>query len=231
MPKSTFNTKSCTSAKIPCKTPTTSKPSSANTSPKKAIPHRSPTKTVTTKPVTIPLASVSKHLPLERQGTFTKEESSMPAEDLPVPDHKTSIPQYTKVISPTKPGPNTSPSRLPQLSRPSKTASVESKIANLWKKVEATKKQPCKPDKRVWIESDKIEAPKLIRSSTFEGQPKQVSNALKQKSAIGIKVSHIPSLRPMSTPAKISGAQTNAVKKPTNTTRVFTRKQINRQVN
>ncbi|XP_061704312.1 adenomatous polyposis coli protein-like isoform X3 [Cydia pomonella] len=105
---------------------------------------------------------------------------------------------------------------------------VESKIASLWKKVEQTKKVIAKPDKRVWIESDKSEQPKLIRSSTFEGQPKQaqVSTAPKQKTAIGIKVSQIPSLRPKSTPSKITAP---SVKKPV-TTRVFTRKPANGQV-
>ncbi|XP_059054528.1 adenomatous polyposis coli protein-like [Achroia grisella] len=279
-------------AKTPNKTPTSSKTPSANTSPKKSLINKSPSKTAPQKPISVPLVA-TKPLPLERQGTFTKEESTVPPEDLPKPDKK-NVPRLAKVSSPTKPNPNTSPSRLPQLSRysrpqanrsnptkqPSKVSNikrqseplmknspsnhslqsnesgktvtlgsrasrqgstssvnsvqsskakeVESKIANLWKKVEQNKKQPTKPDKRVWIESDKTETPKLIRSSTFEGQPKQsqVSSAPKQKSAIGIRVSQIPSLRPKSTPAKPTNQA--SVKKPVNS-RIFTRKPINGQ--
>lgn len=286
--------KPTTSAKLPNKTPSTSKTPSANTSPKKSIPNRSPTKLAQQKPVTIPLSGSSKQLPLERQGTFTKEESTVPPKDLPVPSGK-SVPQYGKASSPTKSAANTSPSRLPQLNRYSRPAAksaqatqskpaakvtkrpaetpmrnspsnhslqsndsgktvtlasrgsrqgstssvnsvqsskatkdVESKIASLWKRVEQSKKQPTKPDKRVWIESDKVETPKLIRSSTFEGQPKQsqVSSGPKQKSAIGIRVSQIPSLRPKSTPARAPAAP----KKPANA-RVFARKPINGQIN
>ncbi|KAL0881341.1 hypothetical protein ABMA27_001221 [Loxostege sticticalis] len=297
-PKTATNVKAHASAKTPNRTPSTSKPPSANTSPKKSIPNRSPTKIAQQKPVSIPLSTPAKPLPLERQGTFTKEESTVPPKDLPVPDRKSTVPQYGKATSPTKPtASNTSPSRLPQLNRysrppatkaqtkpapkaankrPAETAmknspsnhslqsndsgktvtlasrgsrqgstssvnsvqsskntkDVESKIASLWKRVEQTKKQPSKPDKRVWIESDKTETPKLIRSSTFEGQPKQsqVSSAQKQKSAIGIRVSQIPSLRPKSTPAKIGAPSTSTAKKPANT-RVFARKQFNGQLN
>ncbi|RVE44291.1 hypothetical protein evm_011015 [Chilo suppressalis] len=293
-PKTVVNTKP--NAKIPSKTPTVSKPPSANTSPKKSIPHRSPTKAVQQKTVPIPLSGSSKPLPLERQGTFTKEESTVPPKDLPVPEKRTCVPQY-KASSPTKPI-NTSPSRLPQLNRYSRpgaasakgnqkpatktvagkrpseatmknspsnhslqsndsgktvtlasrssrqgstssvnsvhstknTKDVESKIANLWKRVEQSKKQPSKPDKRVWIESEKTETPKLIRSSTFEGQPKQAqAGAPKQKSAIGIRVSQIPSLRPKSTPAKIGTNAASTARKPVG--KVFARKPVNGQVN
>ncbi|XP_047997188.1 adenomatous polyposis coli protein-like [Leguminivora glycinivorella] len=275
------------SAKAPSKTPSTSKPPSANTSPKKTL-NKSPSK-IAQKAVAIPLVA-GKPLPLERQGTFTKEESSVPAKNVPVPvaEKKPIVSRYAK----TAPKPavnNTSPSRLPQLNRYAKpplkkggsterpapkpksamrnsasnhslqsndsaktvtlasrgsrqgsTSSVnsvqsskinakdvESKIASLWKKVEQTKKVIAKPDKRVWIESDKTEQPKLIRSSTFEGQPKQaqVSTAPKQKTAIGIKVSQIPSLRPKSTPPK---ATAPVAKKPV-TARVFARKPANGQ--
>ncbi|XP_049870471.1 adenomatous polyposis coli protein isoform X2 [Pectinophora gossypiella] len=274
--------------------PSTSKPSSATTSPKKSIPNRSPTKIaqVQQKPIAIPLVG-AKPLPLERQGTFTKEESTIPPKDLPVPDKKTNVPRMSKVTTPTKATANTSPSRLPQpnrFSRPpltkansnpkqtkttntrrpsdsriknsasnqslqsndsartvtlnrgsrqgstssvnsqsskTNTKDVESKIASLWKKVEQTKKQPAKADKRVWIESDKPEPPKLIRSFTFEGQPKnQVPTAPKQKSAIGIKVSQIPSLKPKSSTSKVG--QPSSPKKQI-TTRVFTRKPLNGQ--
>ncbi|XP_063367316.1 adenomatous polyposis coli protein-like [Cydia amplana] len=271
------------SAKAPSKTPTTSKPPSANTSPKKTL-NKSPSK-IAQKAVAIPLVA-GKPLPLERQGTFTKE-SSVPAKNLPVPvaEKKPIVSRYAKTAP--KPAVNTSPSRLPQLNRYSKpplkkggssekpapkpksamrnsasnhslqsndsaktvtlasrgsrqgstssvnsaqsskinSKDVESKIASLWKKVEQTKKVISKPDKRVWIESDKTEQPKLIRSSTFEGQPKQaqVSTAPKQKTAIGIKVSQIPSLRPKSTPSKVTAP---SVKKPV-ITRVFTRKPAN----
>ncbi|XP_060802136.1 adenomatous polyposis coli protein isoform X2 [Amyelois transitella] len=277
--------KAHTSAKTPNKTPVASKAPSANTSPKKSLANRSPTKTAQQKSIAVPLGA--KPLPLERQGTFTKEESTVPPKDLPVPDRKGSVPRLGKPTSPTKPA-NTSPSRLPQFSRysrptapkagqsktlgktphkkpepamknspsnhslqsnesgktvtlasrgsrqgstssvnsvqSSKTKDVESKIANLWKKVEQAKKQPTKPDKRVWIESDKTEPPKLIRSSTFEGQPKQsqMPTAPKQKSAIGIRVSQIPSLRPKSTPARSAPSTT---KKPTNS-RTFSRKPV-----
>ncbi|CAH0752206.1 unnamed protein product [Diatraea saccharalis] len=296
-PPKTVNNPLKSNVKIPNKPSAVSKPASANTSPKKSIPHKSPTKGVQQKPVSIPLTGSSKPLPLERQGTFTKEESTVPPKDLPVPDKKSYVPQY-KATSPTKPV-NTSPSRLPQLNRYSRpagaavkgnqkpttkttttkrstettmknspsnhslqsndsgktvtlasrssrqgstssvnsvqssknTKDVESKIANLWKKVEQSKKQPAKADKRVWIESDKTDTPKLIRSSTFEGQPKQSQvSAPKQKSAIGIRVSQIPSLRPKSTPAKISTHAAGTAKKPT-ATKVFARKQINGQVN
>ncbi|KAI8421244.1 hypothetical protein MSG28_008301 [Choristoneura fumiferana] len=278
--------KAQTSAKASSKPPTASKPPSANTSPKKTL-NKSPSKTAQQKTVAIPLVA-GKPLPLERQGTFTKEESSVPAKDLPVPDKKPAVSRYAKT-PPKSAANNTSPSRLPQLnrytrpplkksgsgdkpppkntkptmrnsasnhslhsndsaktvtlasrgSRQGSTSSVnsvqsskisakdvESKIANLWKKVEQSKKVTAKPDKRVWIESDKTETPKLIRSSTFEGQPKQtVPTAPKQKTAIGIKVSQIPSLRPKSTPSKISAP---TVKKPA-LSRVFTRKPANGQ--
>ncbi|XP_026498463.2 adenomatous polyposis coli protein-like isoform X2 [Vanessa tameamea] len=274
--------KAQTSAKTPSRVSTASK--THTTSPKKAVPNKSPSKVVQ-KPISIPPAP-AKPIPLVRQGTFTKEESSVPAKDLPVPDKKATGSRAGTAVSPTKQPANISPSRLPQFnrSRPSmskptkqskqstsakrnsepamknspsnhslqsndsgrtivlargsrqgstssvnsvtssKTKDVESKIANLWKKVEQTKKLPAKNDKRVWIESDKTETPKLIRSSTFEGQPKQsqVSTATKQKSAIGIRVSQIPSLRPKSTPTKTT-SQSNVGKKPT-TTRTFLRK-------
>ncbi|XP_052740050.1 adenomatous polyposis coli protein isoform X2 [Bicyclus anynana] len=270
---STSSSKAHTSAKPPPKTTPATK-TSANTSPKKTALNKSPSK-LSPKPTTPPV--VSKPIPLVRQGTFTKEESCVPAKDLPISDKKP-ISRVGTATSPTKAGPNTSPSRLPQFNRArpssstsktnkpatqnaskrhseptmknsasnhslqsndsgktivlargsrqgstssvnsissSKTKEVESKIANLWKKVEQTKKLPAKSDKRVWIESDKTETPKLIRSSTFEGQPKQqVSTATKQKSAIGIRVSQIPSLRPKSTPSK-STSQSNVNKKPT----------------
>lgn len=285
--------KAYTSAKTPSK-PSTSKAPSANTSPKKSLPSKSPTKIGQQKVVAIPLVA-AKPLPLERQGTFTKEESTVAPKDLPMPDRKCSVPRAGKASTPTKPGVTTSPSRLPQLnrySRPTLTKSnsnpkqtkfaavkrssepaiksstsnhslqsndsgktvtltkasrqgstssvnsqssktnakdVESRIASLWKKVEQTKTQPKKQDKRVWIESDKTEPPRLIRSSTFEGQPKQsqMSTAPKQKSAIGMKVSQIPSLRPKSTPARVG--QGSPSKKPTNS-RVFARKPVNGQV-
>lgn len=284
-PKTSSTVKAHTSAKLPNKS--ASKPPSNNTSPKKPTPNKFTTKTTLQKPVTIPPVA-SKPLPLERQGTFTKEESSVPTEVLPVPEKKANIPKTSKVTSPTKPV-NTSPSRLPQFNRYSrppvaksnqvktttkvtkkpepmmknsasnhslqsnesgktitiasrcsrqgstssvnsiqspKAKEVESKISNLWRKVEQAKKQPVKVDKRVWIESDKSDPPRLIRSSTFEGQPKptQVPTAPKQKSAIGIRVSQIPSLRPKST-SKV--AQTNP-KKATNS-RVFARKHVNGQ--
>lgn len=278
--KSLNPVKAHTSAKTPKPVPRTQ---SANTSPKKSLP-RSPTK-IQQKPICIPPVA-TKPLPLERQGTFTKEESSVPAKDLPVPDKKTPVPRLAKTAPPTKA--NTSPSRLPQFnrSRPpaakttpakatttritkksepvmknspsnhslqsnesgktitiasrssrqgstssvnsiqsSKTNSkdIESKIASLWKKVEQAKKLPAKAEKKVWIDADKAEPPKLIRSSTFEGQPKaQVSSAPKQKTSIGIRVSQIPSLRPKSTPSKSS---TQAPAKKTNT-RVFARKPV-----
>lgn len=270
--------------------PLASKVQNANTSPKKSLP-KSPTK-AQQKPICIPPVA-TKPLPLERQGTFTKEESSVPAKNLPVPDKKPSVPRLAKTITPTKS--NTSPSRLPQFNRSkpstakatqskqmtnrttkkseptmknspsnhslqsnesgktitiasrnsrqgstssvnsvhsSKTNSkdIESKIASLWKKVEQAKKLPAKAEKKVWIEADdKAKPPKLIRSSTFEGQPKaQVSSAPKQKTSIGIRVSQIPSLRPKSTPSKpISPA--NTAKKPTNA-RVFARKPLAGQV-
>lgn len=277
-PKPSTSYKAQTSAKSLTKTP-----SSANTSPKKSLPNRSPTKIAQQKPISIPPVA-TKPLPLERQGTFTKEESSVPARDLPVPDKKTTTPRLTKSAPQTKA--NTSPSRLPQFNRysrppttkapnksPTKVArkpetsmrnspsnhslqsnesgktitiasrssrqgstssvnsiqstskasakDIESKISSLWKKVEQAKKQPPKADKRVWIEGDETKPPRLIRSSTFEGQPKAlVSAAAKQKSAIGIRVSQIPSLRPKSIPNKPTQAP---AKKPTSA-RVFTRK-------
>ncbi|KAF9406291.1 hypothetical protein HW555_013279 [Spodoptera exigua] len=287
-PKPTNPVKAHTSAKTP--KPSVPKASSANTSPKKSLP-KSPTK-LQQKPICIPPVA-TKPLPLERQGTFTKEESSVPAKDLPVPvpDKKTTTPRSTKGPTPNKN--NTSPSRLPQFNRTrpppakanqpkpstsrvtkkpesmmknspsnhslqsnesgktitiasrssrqgstssvnsiqsSKTNSkdIESKIASLWKKVEQAKKLPAKAEKKVWIEADKTEPPKLIRSSTFEGQPKaQVSSAPKQKSAIGIRVSQIPSLRPKSTPSKAAGPVNSA--KKTNT-RIFTRKPAGGQI-
>ncbi|KAJ0177592.1 hypothetical protein K1T71_006465 [Dendrolimus kikuchii] len=284
-PKTSSVVKAHTSAKVPIKS--ASKPPSTNTSPKKPMPNKLATKTVQQKPITIPPVA-AKPLPLERQGTFTKEESSVPPEELPVPDKKANVPKCSKATTPTKPT-NTSPSRLPQFGRYSrppvaksnqikpatkvtkkpeptmknsasnhslqsnesgktitiaskgsrqgstssvnsiqspKTKEVESKISNLWRKVEQAKKQPTKVDKRVWIEGDKNDPPKLIRSSTFEGQPKltQVPTAPKQKSAIGMRVSQIPSLRPKSTPK----TQQTSTKKPTNT-RVFARKQVNGQ--
>lgn len=284
--------KAHTSAKTPNK-PSPSKPPSANTSPKKSLPSKSPTKIGQQKAIAIPLVA-AKPLPLERQGTFTKE-STVPPKDLPVPDRKSSVPRAGKASTPTKPGVTTSPSRLPQLNRYSRTTltksnsnpkqtkltatkrpsepsiknsasnlslqssesgktvtltrgsrqgstssvnsqssktntkDVESRIASLWKKVEQSKTQPKKPDKRVWIDSDKTEPPRLIRSSTFEGQPKQsqMTTTPKQKSAIGMRVSQIPSLRPKSTPARVG--QGSPTKKPTNS-RVFTRKPVNGQV-
>ncbi|XP_038221638.1 adenomatous polyposis coli homolog [Zerene cesonia] len=252
----------------PIKTPP--KATSANSSPKKTAPSKPPTKTAQ-KTIAIPAAASTKPLPLVRQGTFTKEESSVPPKNLPVPETKIATPRGS-ATSPVKSVANTSPSRLPQFSRnrppmakttnqpkqtktsarrssesamknsPSnhslqsndsgktivlargsrqgstssvnsisspKSKDVESKIANLWKKAEQTKKLPAK---KVWIESDKTETPKLIRSSTFEGQPKQtVTTATKQKSAIGIRVSQIPSLRPKSVPAP---KPTGSAKKP-----------------
>lgn len=289
-PKLTNPVKAFSSAKTP--KPSTSKTTSANTSPKKSLP-KSPTK-LQQKPICIPPVA-TKPLPLERQGTFTKEDSSVPAKDLPVPvpDKKTTVPRPTKAPVPSKN--NTSPSRLPQYNRtrlpPAKpnqnqikpstsrvtkrsepamknspsnhslqsnesgktitiasrssrqgsTSSVnsvqstknnskdiESKIASLWKKVEQAKKLPAKAEKKVWIEADKTEPPKLIRSSTFEGQPKaQVPSAPKQKTAIGIRVSQIPSLRPKTAPSKAAN-QVNGSKK-TNT-RVFARKPVSGQV-
>ncbi|KAJ2947249.1 hypothetical protein O0L34_g16958 [Tuta absoluta] len=276
-------------------TKSASKPPSASSSPKKSIPTKTPSK-IAQKPITIPLvAATAKPLPLERQGTFTKEESTIPPKDLPIP--KTNVPRMTKATTPTTPTANKSPSRLPQpnrYSRPpltkaksqqnskqtkpmtstrrqseasiknspstqslqsndsgktvtlnkssrqgstssvnsqqssSKTKSkdVESKIANLWKKVEQCKTQPAKPDKRIWIESDKPETPKLIRSSTFEGQPKsQVPTAPKQKTAIGMRVSQIPSLRGKPGQSKTGPS---SPKKVANT-RIFTRKPVNGQ--
>ncbi|CAG9858226.1 unnamed protein product [Phyllotreta striolata] len=48
---------------------------------------------------------------------------------------------------------------------------VTSKIANLWKKIEDSKKQPPKQDTRVWIQPDiEKEPPRLIRSNTFENK-------------------------------------------------------------
>lgn len=289
-PKLTPSTKGLTK---PVKAQTSAKPKtppskmpSAHTSPKKSIPNKSPTKIAHQKPIAIPLAP-AKPLPLERQGTFTKEETSVPLKDLPVPDKKANV-RMTKATSPTKP--NTSPSRLPQFNRRppmtkansapkpkpattkresamknspsnhslqsndsgktitltrgsrqgstssvnsqnSKTNSkdVESKIASLWKRVEQTKKQPNKTDKRVWIECDKPEIPKLIRSSTFEGQPKQtVSTAPKQKTAIGMRVSQIPSLKPKAAPSKVVQTAGPSAKKPVNS-RVFARKPVSGQ--
>ncbi|XP_050562867.1 adenomatous polyposis coli protein-like isoform X1 [Spodoptera frugiperda] len=287
-PKPTNPVKAHTSAKTP--KPSVTKASSATTSPKKSLP-KSPTK-LQQKPICIPPVA-TKPLPLERQGTFTKEESSVPAKDLPVPvpDKKTTAPRPSKGPTPNKN--NTSPSRLPQFNRTrapptkvsqpkpstsrvtkrpeptmknsasnhslqsnesgktitiasrssrqgstssvnsiqsSKTNSkdIESKIASLWKKVEQAKKLPAKAEKKVWIEADKTEPPKLIRSSTFEGQPKaQVSSAPKQKSAIGIRVSQIPSLRPKTAPSKPAGPVNSA--KKTNT-RIFTRKPAGGQI-
>ncbi|XP_063893971.1 adenomatous polyposis coli protein isoform X2 [Helicoverpa armigera] len=286
-PKLTNPVKAHTSAKT--SKPSVSKTPSANTSPKKSLP-KSPTK-VQQKPICIPPVA-TKPLPLERQGTFTKEDSSVPTQDLPVPvpDKKTAVPKAAKAPTPNKN--NTSPSRLPQFNRTrpppakssqpkpstsrvtkkpestmknspsnhslqsnesgktitiasrssrqgstssvnsiqsSKTNSkdIESKIASLWKKVEQAKKLPAKAEKKVWIEADK-EPPKLIRSSTFEGQPKaSVPSAPKQKSAIGIRVSQIPSLRPKTVPSKPAGPVNSA--KKTNT-RVFTRKPVNGQI-
>lgn len=285
-PKPSSSLKAQTSAKPLSKVPTAPKASSANTSPKKSLPNRSTTKIVQQKAVSIPPVAI-KPLPLERQGTFTKEESSVPAKDLPVPDKK-NAPRLTKSAPQTKA--NTSPSRLPQFNRysrppstknlnksPTKVArkpetsmrnsasnhslqsnesgktitiasrssrqgstssvnsiqstskasakEIESKISSLWKKVEQAKKQPPKVDKRVWIESDKTDPPRLIRSSTFEGQPMTqttVSTSTKQKSAIGIRVSQIPSLRPKSTPNK----PTQAAAKKQNT-RVLAKKPLN----
>lgn len=285
--------KAQTSAKTPSK-PSTSKPPSANTSPKKSLPNRSPTKLNQQKAIAIPLVA-TKPLPLARQGTFTKEESTVPPKDLPMPDRKSSGPRVGKASTPTKPSVTTSPSRLPQLNRYSRatltksnsnprqtkfpankrssepsiksstsnhslqsndsgktvtltrasrqgstssvnsqsskanTKDVESRIASLWKKVEQSKTQPKKPDRRVWIDSDKTEPPKLIRSSTFEGQPKQsqMSTAPKQKSAIGMRISQIPSFRPKSTPAKVG--QGSPSKKPA-ISRVFSRKPVSGQI-
>ncbi|CAK1543783.1 unnamed protein product [Leptosia nina] len=264
-PKASTSSKANSNPKT-VKTPP--KAPSANSSPKKSIPIKPLTKT-TQKVLSIPPVT-SKPVPLVRQGTFTKEESSVPPKNLPIPETKI-VSSTRGVTSPVKSLANTSPSRLPQFSRtrpstsktnqpkqtktsvkrnentmknsasnhslqsndsgktivlarssrPGSTSSinsisspkqkdVESKIANLWKKAEQTRKLPSKTDKKVWIESDKTETPKLIRSSTFEGQPKQTVTTTKQKSAIGIRVSQIPSLRPKSTPA----AKTSSVKKP-----------------
>ncbi|KOB75358.1 Adenomatous polyposis coli protein [Operophtera brumata] len=293
MPKSApskgpSTSKAQTGAKTPNKTPVSSKSPSANTSPKKSIPNRFPTKLAQVKAIAIPPVA-TKPLPLERQGTFTKEESSVPAKDLPVTDKKLA-PTFQRFA---KPAPvakaNTSPSRLPQLNRytrptakapaksPTKVAKkpeptmrnsasnhslqsnesgktitiasrssrhgstssihsvqstrtkdVESKIANLWKKVEQAKKSPAKADKRVWIESDKTEQPRLIRSSTFEGQPKETKVSTKQKTAIGIRVSQIPSLKPKSVSKPAQSTPSTSGKKCS--TRVFARKPVNGQV-
>lgn len=98
------------------------------------------------------------------------------------------------------------------------TKDVTSKIANLWKKIEQSKKTSTKPDTRVWItngsssstsqdteESEPVVTPcvvptkgKLIRSSTFEGSPKAESSIpppAKQKSSIAIRVSPSPNLK------------------------------------
>nr|XP_032516216.1 uncharacterized protein LOC116769282 [Danaus plexippus plexippus] len=275
-PKSAPTQKPTTSKTVGVKAPTKTAVTSKvlpTTSPKKTALNKSPSK-LAQKPTNAP--SSSKPAPLVRQGTFTKEESSVPAKDLPVPSKKSVGTRPGTATSPTKTLANTSPSRLPQFNRTrtstakpntkqnsakrasepimknspsnhslqsndsgktivlargsrqgstssvnsvasSKTKEVESKIANLWKKVEQTKKLPAKADKRVWIDSDKAETPKLIRSSTFEGQPKlsPVSTATKQKSAIGIRVSQIPSLRPKTTPGR-AASQTNVNKKPAN---------------
>lgn len=281
---STNASKILISAKIPNKP--TSKPPSANTSPKKSAPNKSPMKTVPQKPISTP-AVTTKPLPLQRQGTFTKEDSTVPAKDLPVPEKTTNVPMLAKTTVLNKAG-NTSPSRLPQpnrfsrppvaktqkpvnkvpkrnepimknspsnhslqsnesgktitiisrTSRQSSTSSVNSitsksnardSDSRAGRKInDHARRQPNKPDKKICIDRDKAEPPKLIRSSTFEGQPKtnQVSSAPKQKSAIGMRVSQIPSLRPKSTPGKI--LQTSA-KKPTNT-KVFSRKQVNGQM-
>lgn len=287
--KGPSTSKAQTGAKTPNKTPVASKSPSANTSPKKSIPNRSPTKVAQVKAITIPNVA-TKPLPLERQGTFTKEESSVPAKDLPVPDKKpaSTFQRFAKPAPIAKA--NTSPSRLPQLNRytrptaskaPSKsptkvakkpeptmrnsasnhslqsnesgktitiasrssrqgstssvnsiqssrTKDVASKIANLWKKVEQVKKTPTKPDKRVWIESDKTEQPRLIRSSTFEGQPKETKVSTKQKTAIGIRVSQIPSLKPKCA-SKLTPTPSTSGKKSTST-RMFARKPVNGQV-
>ncbi|CAH2040150.1 unnamed protein product, partial [Iphiclides podalirius] len=254
-------------------------------SPKK-LPNRSPTKTAQKTTATVS-APASKPLPLTRQGTFTKEDSTVPPKDLPEPDQKTPPPQTAKTATISKA--NTSPSRLPQLSRyarpplaktstntgkqqkpnvkrtaepamknspsnhslqsndsgktiilargsrqgstssvnsipsaKSSTRDVESKIANLWRKTDRRT-----ANKKVAIDG-KAEPPKLIRSSTFEGQPKlsQIA-APKQKTAIGMRVSQIPSLRPKSTPAKASTA-TSSSKKPAN--RTFAKKQTSGQI-
>ncbi|CAF4817210.1 unnamed protein product [Pieris macdunnoughi] len=242
----------------PIKTPP--KVPSTNSSPKKSVPSKSLTKTAQ-KSSAAP--SAGKSAPLVRQGTFTKEESSVPPKNLPIPEAKTT-PSARIATSPMKPSANTSPSRLPQFNRPraqtskatpqpkqTKTSArrnetalknspssqslqsndsgktvvlargsrqgsassvhsipspkqkdVESKIANLWRRAEQTRKLPARSDRKVWIESDETEAPKLIRSSTFEGRPERaISTATKQKTAIGIRVSQIPSPRPKSTPA------------------------------
>ncbi|VVD05252.1 unnamed protein product [Leptidea sinapis] len=255
-PKPSAKPSTLPKSSVTSKAKTPPKPASANSSPKKSLPNKSPIKVQRAIPVPPP---ASKPLPLVRQGTFTKEESSVPPEDLPIPDTKVTA-NPGGPISPVKTAANTSPSRLPQFSRTrppmAKTSTnqtkqnkttkrnsvpmmknspsnhslqsndsgktivlargsrhgstssvnsttsktnVESKIANLWKKVEHTKKLPAKNDQKP---SGK-EPPKLIRSSTFEGQPKQnqVTTAAKQKTAIGIKVSQIPSLRPKSTPS------------------------------
>lgn len=48
---------------------------------------------------------------------------------------------------------------------------VTSKIASLWKKIEDSKKKPPKKDTRVWIQSEsEPEAPRLIRSNTFDNK-------------------------------------------------------------
>ncbi|CAG9120770.1 unnamed protein product [Plutella xylostella] len=109
------------SAKPPSKTPTPTKATSTNTSPKK-IPPKSPSK-IAQKPMSIPLA---KPLPLERQGTFTKEESSVPARDLPVPERSV----QSRLV---KAGTPTSPSRLPR-ARPALTKAASGDAKNPPKK-------------------------------------------------------------------------------------------------
>ncbi|XP_022113363.2 uncharacterized protein LOC110992028 isoform X2 [Pieris rapae] len=249
-PKPSTSPKSNLSSK-PIKTPP--KVASANSSPKKSFPSQPLTKT-TQKVSATP--SAGKSAPLVRQGTFTKEESSVPPKNLPIQEAKTTS-GARSATSPTKPSANTSPSRLPQFSRPraqtskatprpnqTKTSArrnetalknspssqslqsndsgktvvlargsrqgsassfnsssspkqkdVESKIASLWRRAEQTRKLPARSDQPT-------EAPKLIRSSTFEGRPERaVSAATKQKTAIGLRISQIPSPRPKSTPA------------------------------
>ncbi|XP_045516064.1 adenomatous polyposis coli protein-like isoform X1 [Pieris brassicae] len=258
VPKASTTPKSNSISK-PIKTPP--KVPSATSSPKKSVPSK--TSLIKTAQKASATPSAGKSAPLVRQGTFTKEESSIPPKNLPIPEAKPG-PGAGSATSPNKPSANTSPSRLPRFGRPraqtsratpqpkqTKTSArrnetalknspssqslqsndsgktvvlargsrqgsassvnsmasprrkdVDSKVANLWRRAERTRKLPARSDRKVWIESDETEAPKLIRSSTFEGRPERaVSAATKQKTAIGIRVSQIPSPRPGLTPA------------------------------
>ncbi|XP_013166580.1 PREDICTED: adenomatous polyposis coli protein-like [Papilio xuthus] len=271
-------------AKSTIKPPT--KVPNPSTSPKK-LSNKSPSKTLQQRTVAVPPAA-TKPLPLTRQGTFTKEDSTVPPKDLPEPDRRNATASKTAAAAP-----HTSPSRLPQYSRGARpplaktsintgklakttvkkppepamknspsnhslqsndsgktivlargsrqgstssvnslssksTRDVESKVANVWRK---TDKKPTKADKKVAIEGD---TPKLIRSSTFEGQPKlSQMTAPKQKTAIGMRVSQIPSFKAKPTPASTQprpGQQpATSAKKPT-TTRPYARRQLSGQL-